>query len=208
MTNSRSSADKAKLVAKIGVACVALCAPLVAYYEGTITRTYRDPVSVLTACTGHTGPELRDGQVWTLEQCDQMLYADLLKHADALDCIETPMSDGQKAAFLSFAFNVGETKFCKSTLVRRANAGDYAAACAELSKWTYAGGRELPGLIKRRAAERQMCEASDAPITIVELPAPTPAPTAIPAPPLPPSTVVVTEPAPVKAPWWKFWRRS
>ena len=147
-----------RLVSKIGAGAVALVLPVVMLYEGTVLRTYKDPVSILTACTGHTGPELRMGQTFTKEQCETMLYGDLLKHADALDCIKTPLGDNQKAAFLSFAFNVGNGAFCKSTLVRKANAGDLMGACAELSRWVMAGGRELPGLVKRRAAERQLCE--------------------------------------------------
>ena len=147
-----------KLAARIGAGAVALVVPVVMLYEGTVLRTYKDPVSILTACTGHTGPELRMGQTFTKEQCETMLYGDLLKHADALDCIKTPLSDNQKAAFLSFAFNVGNSAFCKSTLARKANAGDLMGACAELSRWVMAGGRELPGLVKRRAAERQLCE--------------------------------------------------
>ena len=121
-------------------------------------RTYRDPIGIVTACTGHTGPELRMGQTFTKEQCTEMLYVDLLKHAQALECVKRPMSDGQKAAFLSFSFNVGNGAFCSSTLVRKANAGDMPGACAELSRWTYAGGKQLLSLIKRRAAERKLCE--------------------------------------------------
>ena len=90
---------------------------------------------------------------------EQQLLADLLKHADALDCVKKPMTDGQKAAFLSFAFNVGTGAFCGSTLARKANAGDMRGACAELSRWTLAGGKEMPGLVKRRAAERKVCES-------------------------------------------------
>jgi hypothetical protein len=45
---------------------------------------------------------------------------------------------------VSFAFNVGDDAFCRSTLVRKANAGDIDGACAELSRWTYAGGKQLP----------------------------------------------------------------
>jgi lysozyme len=127
-------------------------------YEGTVLQSYRDPIGIITACVGHTGPELRMGQRYTRQQCEDMLYGDLLKHAQALDCIKQPMTDGQKAAFLSFAFNVGNRAFCDSTLARKANAGDMAGACAELSRWTRAGGRELPGLVKRRAAERELCE--------------------------------------------------
>ena len=149
---------KERLVAAIGGAAVAMAVPLVQKFEGTVLRSYRDPVNVLTSCTGHTGPELRDGQTFTREQCEEMLYKDLAKHADALSCVRAPLTDGQRAAFLSFAFNVGDDAFCRSTLVRKANAGDIDGACAELSRWTYAGGKQLPGLVKRRAAERQLCE--------------------------------------------------
>ena len=150
--------DRGKLVAKIGAGATALAVPLVMLYEGTVLQSYRDPIGIVTACVGHTGPELRMGQRYTRQQCEDMLYGDLLKHAQALDCIKQPMTDGQKAAFLSFAFNVGNKAFCDSTLARKANAGDMAGACAELSRWTRAGGRELPGLVKRRAAERELCE--------------------------------------------------
>ena len=150
--------DRGKLTAKIGAGAVALVVPLVMLWEGTVLRSYRDPIGIITACVGHTGPELRMGQRYTRQQCENMLYGDLLKHADALGCIKRPMTDGQKAAFLSFAFNVGNKAFCDSTLARKANAGDMPGACAELSRWTHAGGRELPGLVKRRAAERQLCE--------------------------------------------------
>lgn len=149
---------KEKLIAAIGTGAVALAVPLVAKYEGTVLRSYRDPVGIVTACTGHTGPELKIGQTYTRQQCEDMLYKDLAKHADALACVSQPLTDGQRAAFVSFAFNVGEGAFCGSTLVRKANAGDIDGACAELSRWTYAGGKQLPGLIKRRAAERQLCE--------------------------------------------------
>ena len=124
--------DRSKLIAKIGAAAAALAVSAVAFYEGTVQRTYRDPIGIITACTGHTGPELQMGQTFTREQCDDMLAKDLLQHAAALDCIKTPMADGQKAAFLSFAFNVGNGAFCGSTLARKANAGDMRGACAEL----------------------------------------------------------------------------
>ena len=150
--------DKAKLIAKIGGAAALLVRSAVPVYEGVILKTYRDPIGIVTACVGHTGPELEMGQTFTRAQCDDMLASDLLKHAAALDCIKAPMKDGQKAAFLSFAFNVGNGAFCGSTLARKANAGDMPGACAELSKWVYAGGKQLPGLVPRRASERAMCE--------------------------------------------------
>lgn len=150
--------NKAKLIAAIGAAAAALAVPVVKFYEGEVRATYKDPVGIVTACVGHTGPELAMGQTFTREQCEDMLYSDLLKHTAALECVRAPMTDGQKAAFLSFAFNVGNGAFCGSTLTRKANAGDMPGACAELSRWTWAGGKQLPGLVNRRAAERQLCE--------------------------------------------------
>lgn len=146
-----------KLALKIGAGVTALVVPFVILSEGSIFKTYKDPIGIVTACNGHTGPELKMGQTFTPDQCKQMLETDLLKHADDLACITKPMTDGQKAAFLSFAFNVGGDKFCKSTLAKKANAGDMAGACNELMRWTMAGGKELPGLVKRREGERAMC---------------------------------------------------
>lgn len=154
MTETRN-----KLIAKIGAGSLALLVPVVMFFEGTVTKTYKDPIGIVTACVGHTGPELKMGQTFTPAQCQEMLYTDLLKHADDIDCIKRPLSDGQKAAFISFGFNVGKEKLCKSTLAKRANAGDMVGACNELMRWTLAGGKELPGLVKRREAERKLCLA-------------------------------------------------
>lgn len=155
------SETKNKLLAKIGAGAVAALVPLVVYFEGTVNKTYADPIGILTACTGHTGPELMPGQSFTAAQCEEMLYKDLLKHADDIDCIKTPLTTGQKVAFISFGFNVGKQKLCASTLAKKANAGDVDGACNELRRWTLAGGKELPGLVKRREAERAICLRGD-----------------------------------------------
>ena len=148
---------KQRLAAKIGAVAVATVVPVVYLYEGEIRRGYRDPIGIVTACVGHT-ETAQLGKTYTQTECETLLYQDLFAHAEALDCVKAPMNDNQKAAFLSFAFNVGQTRFCGSTLVKKANQGDFRGACAELSRWTLAGGRELPGLVKRRAAERALCE--------------------------------------------------
>jgi lysozyme len=150
---------KAKLIAKIGALAAAAAVAFVAGKEGTVYRTYRDPIGIITACTGHVDSSLRLGTTYTPEQCRDMLYSDLAKHADDLDCVKVPLNDNQKVALLSFTFNVGRPAFCGSTLVRKANAGDMPGACAELSRWVMAGGKTLPGLVNRRAAERSLCES-------------------------------------------------
>jgi lysozyme len=151
--------DESKLALKIGAGAVALCVPLIVHFEGYVPWVHRDPIGRLAACYGHDDQTMTPGKRFTAAECQAMLDQDLLKHADALDCVKKPMTDGQKAAFLSFAFNVGTGAFCGSTLARKANAGDMRGACAELSRWTLAGGKEMPGLVKRRAAERKVCES-------------------------------------------------
>lgn len=57
------------------------------------------------------------------------------------------------AAVVDFTFNLGSSRLRSSTLRRRILAEDWAGACTELSKWVNGGGRRLPGLVARRAAE-------------------------------------------------------
>lgn len=72
-------------------------------------------------------------------------------------CVNVPLHQHEYDAYVQFSYNVGAKAFCGSTLARKLNAADYAGACRELLRWTRAGGRELPGLIKRRKAEYQLC---------------------------------------------------
>lgn len=148
---------KQRLFALLGTVAASGVILLTGSLEGTVLHTYKDPIGIVTSCKGHTGPELRMGQTFTQEQCDEQQYADLLKHADALKCISTAMSDGEKVAYLSFAYNVGGKAFCGSSLVRLKNQGNALGACNELPKWVYADGKVLLGLVKRRAAEREFC---------------------------------------------------
>jgi lysozyme len=148
-----------KRVSAAIAAALAIAAPIVAHFEGTFAKSYRDPVGIVTACTGHTGPELRMGQVFTADECSEMLAADLSIAARGVqDCIKVDVSANELAAYTSFGFNAGVAAFCSSTAAKRLNAGDHRGACAELSRWTQARGQVLPGLVRRRAAERALCE--------------------------------------------------
>lgn len=77
---------------------------------------------------------------------------------DLKKCIgDVPMHQHEWDAVVSWAFNVGSSAACSSTLVRKLKAGDYTGACNELTRWVYFNGRVLPGLQKRREAERKLC---------------------------------------------------
>ena len=146
------------LAAIVGAAAAAGLLALVPKFEGTKLTTYRDPIGVLTYCTGAT-EDAAWGKTYSPAECREQLDRDLARHAEGLmACIKAPMTAGQKVAFVDLAYNVGVGAVCNSTLARKANAGDMAGACAELSKWTRAGGQVLPGLVRRRQAERDLCE--------------------------------------------------
>lgn len=151
--------SKGKLFAAVGGSVAALVISCVTYFEGTKPQTYRDPVGIPTVCMGHTGPDVAMGQTRTLAECEDILAADLFKHdSDIRRCVDVDkLTDGQHAAFLSFAFNVGAAKFCASTMARLIRQERPELACRELLRWVYAGGKQLAGLVKRRQAEFRMC---------------------------------------------------
>lgn len=61
--------------------------------------------------------------------------------------------ESRLAAIVDFAFNLGAGRLQTSTLRRRVNQRDWAAAASELRRWVYGGGQVLPGLVTRRSAE-------------------------------------------------------
>ena len=73
-------------------------------------------------------------------------------------CIgDVPMHQHEWDAIVSWTYNVGTTAACKSTLVRKLQAGDYPGACRELLRWDKFQGKPLPGLTKRRQDEFSTC---------------------------------------------------
>lgn len=70
---------------------------------------------------------------------------------------DVPMHQHEWDAIVSWAYNVGTGAACKSTLVRKLQAGDYAGACRELLRWDKFKGQALPGLTKRRQDEYRQC---------------------------------------------------
>ncbi len=133
---------------------------LIASLEGKGNIPYLDIVDVPTACYGHTGPDVDMKARYTDAQCMDMLRSDVPKYAAKIDaCVTNPFVPAISwSAFISFSYNVGPAAFCKSTLVRKLNAGDLRGACAELSKWTSSAGKVRKGLVNRRAQERAYCE--------------------------------------------------
>ncbi|SEG15261.1 lysozyme [Marinobacterium lutimaris] len=147
------------------IAAVALAVGLVASYEGKELKAYRDPVGIPTICFGHIR-DVQMGDTATIPECAQLLSAEVLDYADAVDRMFTvELSTEEFAAYTSWTYNVGIGAASTSTLRRLANAGLRSDACRELDRWVYAGGKKWPGLVNRRADERDLClsglESSD-----------------------------------------------
>lgn len=144
-----------------GAAITGVCVAVVGGFEGLRTVAYRDPVGIPTVCFGETRG-VKMGDSYTKQQCKDMLGDRLVEfEAGIVQCLKNPalIPDGAYVASISFAYNVGVSAFCNSTMKKKLDAGDIQGACAELSKWVYARGHVyLPGLAKRRAAEQELCK--------------------------------------------------
>jgi len=104
--------------------------------EGRHFVPYRDPVGVLTVCYGHTGPDVIEGNRYTLAECKALLRHDTdIAEATVQRCLPMPKPKHVQAALVSATFNIGERVVCGSTLQRKALAGDWAGACAQLERW-------------------------------------------------------------------------
>lgn len=135
---------------------------LVISFEGIRLQAYKCPAGVWTIGVGSTQPPVHPGEEITKKEAMDRFDRDLVKFEKAVDRLVTvPLTQNQFDALVSFTFNVGEGALAKSTLLKKLNAGDYDAVPAELMKWTKGGGKELPGLVRRRRAECAMWRSVD-----------------------------------------------
>lgn len=143
---------------------------MIKHHEGVRLKPYRCPARLWTVGVGHV-IDPAHGRVkyedrmqlaippgWdrtlTNEEVDSILRADLNRfERGVLRLCPGVASQGQFDALVSFAFNVGLGNLQRSTLRMKHNRGDYEGAAAEFLKWSKAGGRVLPGLLKRRKDE-------------------------------------------------------
>ena len=128
--------------------------------DGTI-EAYPDPASggdPWTIGWGSTGADIKKGVIWTQQQCDDRFTEHLDSFAQGVSKLlgNTPTTQGQFDAMVSFAYNVGLGNLAASTLLKLHKAGDHAGAAAQFARWNKAAGKVLPGLTRRRGAEAQL----------------------------------------------------
>ena len=122
---------------------------LIESFEGLRLNSYQDSVGVWTIGYGHT-QGVKQGQTITQQQAQAFLQQDLGVAEAAVNRLGLTLTDNQFAALVSFTFNLGAgnlNKLMKNGL---------AAVPDRILLFDHAGGRALPGLTRRRQAERAL----------------------------------------------------
>ena len=144
--------------------------------EGVRNKPYQCPALLWTVGVGHViDPNhakvpLADrkalpipagwDRVLSADEIDEILRTDLARfEAGVLRLIKVPLTQGQFDALVSFSFNVGLGNLQNSTLRMKVNRSEFEAAAEQFLVWTKAGGKVLPGLVKRRTHEKEMFES-------------------------------------------------
>ncbi|KJS42728.1 MAG: glycoside hydrolase family 24 [Rhodospirillaceae bacterium BRH_c57] len=129
-------------------------------WEGYSGTAYRDVAGVPTIGYGTT-EGVKMGDTITKPEAMARAKTDVQAFEGALRrCVKVPLHQHEYDALVSISYNIGPGAFCRSTLVRKLNAGDYVGACAEILRWNRAGGRVVQGLVNRRKAEYRLCIGS------------------------------------------------
>ncbi len=132
---------------------------LIKHFEGLRLKAYADSGGLPTIGFGRTrGVKL--GDIITEAEAEMFFEQDLGEAANhVIRLTRVVLSDNQFAALVSFVFNLGPTNLRDSTLLRKLNQGNYGAAARNFPKWVMCKGQMLPGLKKRRDAERLLFES-------------------------------------------------
>lgn len=157
-------------------------ADLMHRYEGYRTKPYLCPAHIWTIGYGHvlyqeqirlpmarvgdyTGMIRRefplkaeDNRIWTKDEIEQLFSQDVSSFERGALRLSPNLVDRQGAfdAVVSFAFNAGLGNYQRSTIRMKNNRGDFQGAADAFMMWTKGGGKELPGLVKRRKDERAL----------------------------------------------------
>ncbi|WP_314140065.1 lysozyme [Buttiauxella noackiae] len=134
---------------------------LIKQFEGCKLTAYQDSVGVWTIGYGWTRPvdgiPVRVGMIIKQEVAERLLKTGLVSYeSDVSRLVKVSLTQGQFDALVSFTYNLGARSLSTSTLLRKLNAGDYAGAADEFTRWNKAGGKELAGLTRRREAEKSL----------------------------------------------------
>lgn len=143
------------------------------HHEGVRQKPYQCPALLWTVGVGHVIdpnhakvplaerkalpiPEGWDRTI-SMEEVNAILRKDIQRfESGVLRLCPNGLTQGRFDALVSFAFNVGLGNLQRSTIRMKHNRGEFDEAAEAFMMWTKAGGRELPGLVKRRKDEKAL----------------------------------------------------
>jgi len=132
---------------------------LIAHFEGIKLESYLCPAGIWTIGVGTTrypdGEKVQKGDVITEEYANECLMHDLNVFITGVkNYITSRTNENQRAALVSFAYNLGLGALAKSTLLKKVNADPNDPTIGdEFEKWDMAGGKHVKGLSRRRRSE-------------------------------------------------------
>ena len=132
-------------------------------WEGCRLQAYKCPADIWTIGVGHTKDVTEHDEI-TYEQSRELLRKDIEAVVKALaPFVNVHVTEGQYVALVSLAFNVGASYVVHNCprLMRALNAGDVEQAAHQFLDITKAGGKELPGLVRRRKSEAKLFLGGD-----------------------------------------------
>ena len=136
---------------------------LVKSFEGLSLKPYKDPLGIPTI--GHGIIKYPNGKKVTMAdreisaaEAEAYLIYEIEEKSQAIEKMcKVELNDNEFAALASFSYNVGSKALETSTLMKLLNAGtDRTLVADQLLRWDKAGGKQLPGLTRRRQAERAL----------------------------------------------------
>ncbi|MTD37828.1 glycoside hydrolase family protein [Erwinia sp. CPCC 100877] len=137
---------------------------LIKRFEGCSLKAYPDPAtggSPWTIGYGWTRPvdgvAVHPEMVISKQKAEQLLRCGIVSYEQILNrLIRVRTSQNQFDALVSLAWNIGTRAFSTSTLLQKLNGGDYQGAADQFLCWVHANGQVMPGLERRRRAERAL----------------------------------------------------
>lgn len=135
--------------------------------EGCELTAYQDIAGIWTIGYGITaaagvGIEPCAGMTITQEQADELFERAVDAFAAKVaKLITVPVTQNEFGACVLLSYNVGLGALSRSTVLRELNNGNKASAGSAFHMWNKAGGRVVPGLVRRREREHQLFNTPD-----------------------------------------------
>lgn len=131
---------------------------LITTFEGFSADAYPDVAGKMTIGYGHLIKPYESFPVAITEAAARDILNEDLGWAESAvsQCVNVNLNQNEFDALVCFTFNVGGGNLLKSTLLLKLNNGDYKGAADQFLRWCRAGGVEVAGLTRRRAAERAL----------------------------------------------------